>query len=120
VRHAADRALHPAAGVHRRERDRLVLPQQYVVLEVDAVSRVQGDFRHGDKLAFDLAGTAGELELGHVAQPGGLAPPRIADLVLLVERSPARLATGGAGLVLRLAPPALDHFHCRNLAGKDL
>ena len=66
------------------------------MLEVDAVLRVEVYLRHRDKLALDLAGAAGELELDHVAQPRGLAPAGVADLVLLIERSAAGLATGGA------------------------
>jgi hypothetical protein len=90
------------------------------MLEVDAVLRMEVDLGDRDKLAFDLAGAAGELELRHVAQSGRLAPSGVADPVFLVERSTAGLATGGAGLVLRMAPPALDHFHARKIAGKDL
>src|SRR5262249_19585674 len=110
--------LQPAAGVQRRERDRLVLPQQHVVLEVEAVLGVEVDLSDRDELALDLAGAAGEPELGHVAQPGCLTPAGIADLVSLVERSPARLAAPGTRLVLGLAPLALNHFHARKIAGQ--
>ena len=47
VRHAADRALRSAGRLERGERDRLVFPQQHVVLEVDPVLGRQGDL--GDR-----------------------------------------------------------------------
>jgi hypothetical protein len=111
VRHAADRALHSAGRLEGGERDRLVFPEQHVVLEIDAVLGGEGDLGHGDQLAFDLAGARRELELGHVAKPWRLAPPGIADLVPYIERRTACHATGGPRLVLRAAPPTLDCFH---------
>src|SRR6266542_2103531 len=87
------------------------------MLEVDAVLRVEADLSDRDELALDLAGAAGEPELGHVAQPGSVAPAGIANLVPLVERGAARLAARGARLVLGPAPLALDHFHARKIAG---
>ena len=93
------------------ERDGLVFPEQHVVLEVDAVLGGEGDLGHGDQLAFDLAGALARTELGHVAQPGRLAPSGVADLVPNIERRTACHATGGPRLVLRAAPPTLDCFH---------
>src|SRR6516165_12532818 len=86
------------------------------MLEVQAVLRVEVDLRHRHELAFDLAGAAGEPEFGHIAQPGRFPPAGVTDLVPLVERRAAGLATGGARLVLGVAPLALDHFHARKIA----
>jgi hypothetical protein len=90
------------------------------MLEVEGVLRMEVDLSDRDQLALDLAGAAGEPELGHVAQPRRLAPAGVADLVPLIERGAARLAARGSRLVLRLAPLALNHFHAGKIAGKDL
>src|SRR6476619_1098231 len=90
------------------------------MLEVHAILRMEVDLGDRNEFALDLAGTAREPELGHVAQSGRLAPAGIADFVSLVERSTARLAARGARLVLCLAPLALNHFHAGKRAGKDL
>ena len=119
VRHAAERALHPALRLQRGERRRLVFPQQHVVLEVNGVLRGEVDLRDGDQFAFHLARAAGKTELGHVPQPGGLAPAGIADLVLNVERRAACHTRGGSWLILCVAPPALDCFHARKIAVQD-
>jgi hypothetical protein len=90
------------------------------MFEVEAVLRMEVDLGDRDELTFDLAGAAREPELDHVAQPGRLAPAGIADLVLNVKGSTAHLAVRGAWLVLGVAPLALNHFHARKIAVKDL
>src|ERR1700678_1142690 len=81
------------------------------MLEVNAVLWGKVDFRDGHQFSFDLAGAPGETELAHVFQAWRLAPPRVADQVLGVQRSAAGLAGRRPWLVLGVAPPALDQFH---------
>src|SRR5450756_2635730 len=77
VRHAPDRALHPAGRLEGGERYRLVLPQQEMVLEEDGVLWRESDLRDRDELPLYLAAACREAELGHVLEPGRLAPPRV-------------------------------------------
>jgi hypothetical protein len=80
-RHAAEDALHPAAGRHRGDRRRLVLPEQHMVLEVDGVPLPECHLGDGDQLTLDLHGRAGEAELGEVPQARRLTPARVGDKV---------------------------------------
>ena len=111
-RHAAEAALDAAAGVHRRQRRLLVLPQHHVVLEEDRVALRPGSISAtGTSSPSTWRCELREAELGHVAQPRRLAPARVADHVAGVQRRAAGGAAGGARLVLAMAPLALDQVH---------